>query len=51
MSLNKGRAVMLVSPTRVNKNSAPTNPPGIELYSYANVFFVLVEKHAHRSRQ
>ena len=30
VSLNKGTAAMLVS---------PTNPPGIELYSYANVFF------------
>ena len=28
--LNKGTAAMLVS---------PRNPPGIELYSYANVFF------------
>ena len=32
VSLNEGTAVMLV---------APTNPPGIELYSYANVFFCL----------
>ena len=30
VSLNKGTAAMLVS---------PTNPPGIELYSYANIFF------------
>ena len=30
MSLNTGTAAFLVS---------PTNPPGIELYSYANVFF------------
>ena len=30
--------VMLVS---------PTNPPGIELCSYASIFFVLVEKRAH----
>jgi len=30
VSLNKGTAAMLVS---------PTNPLGIELYSYANVFF------------
>ena len=30
VSLNKGTAAMLVS---------PTNPPGTELYSYANVFF------------
>ena len=30
VSLNKGTAAMLVS---------PTNPPGIELYSYASVFF------------
>ena len=28
--LNKGMAAMFVSPTK---------PPGIELYSYANVFF------------
>ena len=32
LSLNKGTAVMLVS---------LTNSPGIELYSYANVFFCL----------
>ena len=37
-ALNKGMAAMLVS---------PTNPLGIELYSYASVFFVLVQKHAH----
>ena len=37
-SLNKGMAAMFVS---------PTNSLGIELYSYANVSFVLVEKHAH----
>ena len=30
LSLNKGTAAMLAS---------PINPPGIELYSYANVFF------------
>ena len=30
VSLNNGTAAMLVS---------PTNPPGIELYSYADVFF------------
>ena len=30
LSLNKGTVAMLVS---------PTNPPGTELYSYANVFF------------
>ena len=30
VTLNKGMAAMLVS---------PINPPGIELYSYANVFF------------
>ena len=30
VSLNKGTAAMLVS---------QSNPPGIELYSYANVFF------------
>ena len=30
VSLNKGTAAMLV---------APTNPPGIKLYSYASVFF------------
>ena len=35
VSLNKETAVMLVS---------PTNPPGVEVYSYANAFFVLVEK-------
>ena len=35
VSPNKGTAIMLVS---------PTNPPRIELYSYANVFVVLVEK-------
>ena len=40
VSLNKGKAAMLVS---------PINPPGIEFYSYANV--VLVEKHVHRSRE
>ena len=33
--VNKGTAAMLVS---------TTNLPGIELYSNANVFFVLVEK-------
>ena len=38
VSLNKETAGILVS---------PTNPPGIELCSYANVSFVLVEKHAH----
>ena len=35
VSLNKGTTVMLVY---------PTNPTGIELYSYT---FALVEKHAH----
>ena len=35
VSLNKETAVMLVS---------PTNPSGVEFYSFANVFFVLVEK-------
>ena len=39
VSLNKETAFMLVS---------PTNPLRIELYSYANAFFiVLVEKHSH----
>ena len=38
VSLNKGTLVVLV---------ALTNPLEIELYSYANVFFVLVEKHTH----
>ena len=37
VSLNKGTTVMLVY---------PTNPTGIELYSYT---FALVEKHAHVS--
>ena len=23
---------------------SPTNPPGVEFYSFANIFFVLVEK-------
>lgn len=32
VSVNKGTAAMLVS---------PTNPPGIELYSYTNMFFKL----------
>ena len=35
VSLNKETAVMLVS---------PTNPSGVEFYSFASVFFVLVEK-------
>jgi len=35
VSLNKGTAAMLVS---------PTNPLGIELYSYANVFFCFALK-------
>jgi len=34
--LNKGIVAMLVS---------QTNPPGIELYSYANVFFCFLLKH------
>ena len=38
VTLNKGMAAMSVS---------PTNPLGIQLHSYANVFFVLVEKHAY----
>ena len=40
VSLNKGTAAILVS---------PTNPSGIELYSCANVLFcfVSVEKRAH----
>ena len=42
VSWNKGTSAMLVS---------PTNPSGIELYSYANVFFFLVEKHAYWSRE
>ena len=33
VSLNKGTAAMLVS---------PTNPAGIELYSHANTFFPLL---------
>ena len=37
VSLNKGTAAMLVS---------PINPPGIEIYSYANVFFWFSWKHA-----
>jgi len=37
VTLNKGMAAMSVS---------PTNPLGIRLHSCANVFFVLVEKHA-----
>ena len=37
VSLNKEKAAMLVS---------TTNPAGIELCSYANIFFVLVEEHA-----
>ena len=41
VSLNKGTAAFLVS---------PTNPPGIELCSYAKVKpFVLVQKHDHWS--
>ena len=36
--LNNGKAAMLVS---------PTNPPGIELYYHANVFFVSVEKQGY----
>ena len=36
VSLNKGIVAMLVS---------QTNPPGIELYSYANVFFCFLLKH------
>ena len=35
---NKGTVAMLVS---------TVNPPGIELYSYANIFFCLVEKQGH----
>ena len=35
VSLNKGTAAMLVS---------QSNPPGIELYSYANVFFCFGRK-------
>ena len=44
VSLNKGKAAMLVS---------PINPPGIEFYSYAFYMFpfVLVEKHVHWSRE
>ena len=38
VTLNKGMAVMSVS---------LTNPLGIQLHSYANIFFVLVEKHAY----
>ena len=38
MSLIKGTAAMLMS---------PTNHLRIELCSYANVSFVLAEKHAH----
>ena len=38
VSLNKGTAAMLDS---------PTNPVGIELYSYANAFFCFALKHAH----
>ena len=38
VSLNKGTAVMLVS---------PIDPPRIELYSYANVFFCFALKHVH----
>ena len=37
-SLTKRTVAILVS---------PTNPPGVEFYSYANVFFCLVEKHDH----
>ena len=36
--LNNESAAMLVS---------PTNPPGIELYYHANVFFVSLEKHSN----
>ena len=36
--LNNGTAAMLVY---------PTNPPGIELYYDANVFFVSVEKQGY----
>ena len=39
-SLTKRTVAILVS---------PTNPPGVEFYSYANVFFCLVEKHDHWS--
>ena len=42
VSLNKGTAAMLVS---------PINPQGIEFYSYANVSFFWVKKHAHWSRE
>jgi len=38
MSLNKGAAAMFVS---------PTNPLGIEVYSYAKFAFFLVDKYAH----
>ena len=38
MPLNKGTEAMLVS---------PINPPGIELFSYANVFFCFGHKFAY----
>ena len=40
VSLNKGAAAMFVS---------PTNPLGIEVYSYAKLAFVFVDKYAHVS--
>ena len=40
VSLNKGAAAMFVS---------PTNPLGIEVYSYAKFAFVFVDKYAHVS--
>ena len=42
MSLNKVTGAILVF---------PTNPAGIELYSYENIFFFLVVKRAHCSRE
>ena len=42
LALNKEMAAMLMS---------QNNPPRIELYSYPNVSFVLVEKHAYCSHE